>query len=115
MLSEKWRSMTIDSGTPSVRMPPINQAEPSAVSRRSRVFPARAQGERGSQGADERQRQHPQRRQHDRYAIQREKYPGWQLRHAQRYELHRNRDEEGRQDRSLQLPDTHVHGVLLFA
>jgi hypothetical protein len=42
------------------------------------------------------------------------KYPGWQLRHAQRYELHRNRDEEGRQDRSPQLPDTHVHGVLLF-
>ena len=30
--SEKWRSMIIDSGTPSVRMPPFNQAEPSAVS-----------------------------------------------------------------------------------
>jgi hypothetical protein len=32
MLSEKWRSMIIDSKTPSVRMPPFNQAEPSAVS-----------------------------------------------------------------------------------
>jgi len=39
MLSEKWRSMIIDSGTPSVRMAPFNQAELSAVSRRSRVFP----------------------------------------------------------------------------
>src|SRR5437762_6655400 len=39
MLSEKWRSMIIDSGTPNVRMAPLNQAGPSAVSRRSRVFP----------------------------------------------------------------------------
>src|SRR5437899_3305984 len=39
MLSEKWRSMIIDSGTPSVMMAPLNQAGPSAVSRRSRVFP----------------------------------------------------------------------------
>jgi hypothetical protein len=31
--------MTIDSGAASVRMLPFNQAEPSAVSRRSRVFP----------------------------------------------------------------------------
>src|SRR5215467_3804569 len=39
MLSLKWRSKIIDSGTPSVRMPPFNQAEPSAVSRRSRLLP----------------------------------------------------------------------------
>src|SRR5436309_4006759 len=39
MLGEKWRSMIGDSATPSVMMPPINQAGPSAVSRRSRVFP----------------------------------------------------------------------------
>src|SRR5438874_9482903 len=114
MLSEKWRSMIIARGTPprhyGSQQPGWAQRGQQAVA----GIPAGAQGEPGAQGADERQREHPQRRQHDRYAIPREKYPGWQLRHAQRYELHRNRDEPGREDRSPQLPDTHAHGVLFF-
>src|SRR3954469_4275617 len=113
MLSEKWRSMIIDSGTPSVRMPPFNQAEPSAVSRRSRVFPPAR-----------RESQAPRAPMNGSASI----HSGattidtpFRVKNTQggncgtrSYELHRNRDEEGRQNRSPQLPDTHAHGVLLF-